>query len=327
MWDELERALDARSGWLGEREAEGTDAVRLFHGATEGRPGTAVDRYGPYVLVQTWRALLEPGDLERIGAAVARRLGPLPVVWNHRPDAPRYAARAPLPEGFPTAPVCRELGAAFDARPRHRGHDPLLFLDLRALRRRIRAERPRKVLNTFAYTGGVAVAAALAGAREVTNLDFAASALEIADANAARNGVADRVRAVRHDAIPVLRMLAGLPPGRRRPAIAVEPDRFDLVVLDPPTRASGPWGAVDLVRDYPTLLKPALLATADGGVLAATNHVASVPLDVFLATIRRTAEKVGRRVDIEVLTPEADFPSPDGNHPLKVAWCRVRGAG
>jgi 23S rRNA (cytosine1962-C5)-methyltransferase len=325
MWDDLSRALDARASLLARCAAEGTDAVRLLHGATEGRPGTAVDRYGPLVLVQTWREPLAPGDLEAVARVVERGLGEaLPVVWNHRPDAPRFERRHPAP-ALPADPTCRELGAVFDARPRHRGHDPLLFLDLRALRRRLRGHRSASVLNAFAYTGGVGVAAALAGAREVWNLDFAASALEVATANAARNGVADVVRSVRHDAIPILRQLAGLPVGRKRPELVVEPRTFDLVVLDPPTRSVGPWGAVDLVRDYPTLLKPALLATAPGGVLAATNHVAQVDAADFVATLRRTADKLGRRVEIELVSPEEDFPSPDGRPPLKLAWVTAAG--
>jgi 23S rRNA (cytosine1962-C5)-methyltransferase len=326
MWDEVRRALAARAELLRRCDGEGTTAVRLFHGVAEGAPGVAIDRYGPILLVQTWRAPLPDGLLDRLAALASEAVGaPLVPVWNHRPDAPRFDRRhAPA---LPDDPVAHELGAAYDARPRHRGHDPLLFLDLRALRRRIRAHRAGSALNLFAYTGGVGVVAALAGAREVWNVDFASSALEVAAANAARNGVGEAVRCVRHDAIPVLRMLAGLPVGRRRPEITLAPRTFDLVVLDPPTRATGPWGAVDIVRDYPTLAKPALLATAPGGVFAATHHEASVPLEDWLAVLHRTAAKVGRRLDVEVIAPEADFPSPDGRHPLKIAWCGVTAAG
>jgi 23S rRNA (cytosine1962-C5)-methyltransferase len=327
MWDALDRALAARAPRWAEWAAEGTDAVRVLHGATEGAPGLTVDRYGPVLLVQTWREPLDPSVLAPLAARVSEVVGaPLLPVWNHRPDAPRFARRHPV--DLPEDPTCSELGLRFDARPRHRGHDPLLFLDLRAVRRRVRAHQAASVLNLFAYTGGVGVAAAAGGAREVWNVDFAASALEVAAGNAARNGVPDGVvRNVHHDAIPVLRMLAGLPVGRRRPAITLSPRTFELVVLDPPTRATGPWGAVDIVRDYPTLLKPALLATAPGGVLAATNHVASVAVEDWVAVLHRTAEKVGRRLEVELLAPESDFPSPDGRPPLKLAWCRVTEAG
>ena len=54
--------------------------------------------------------------------------------------------------------------------------------------------------------------------------------------------------------------------------------------------------------------------------MIATNHVANVDLEQWGASLRRCAEKAGRPVaSVETLTPEADFPSFDGRHPLKIA--------
>ena len=81
----LEAALDRRERLLGELEAEGTDCCRLFHGVAEGRPGLAVDRYGPILLFQTWREPLGAGELESWHRTVAERLASdLLPVWNHR---------------------------------------------------------------------------------------------------------------------------------------------------------------------------------------------------------------------------------------------------
>jgi 23S rRNA (cytosine1962-C5)-methyltransferase len=314
------QALSARADRLPAWHAEGTDCYRLLHGAVEGAPGVAVDRYGPVLLVQTWRDPVDPAELpilaDQASEAVGARLVP---VWNHRGPDPAPVLPADLPED----PIGHELGLAYDARPRHRGQDPLLFLDLRALRRRVLAEsRGKRVLNLFAYTGGVGVCAAKGGAAEVWNVDFAASALEVAAANAARNGL--QVRQVHDDALAVIRQLAGLPAGRKRPEKPLAPRTFDLVVLDPPRWSKGPYGAVDVVRDYPSLFKPALLATEPGGVVAATNHVPSVDRDAWLDVLDRCARKAGRPLAaVEVVTPEPDFPSPDGRPPLKIAWCRT----
>ena len=80
-------------------------------------------------------------------------------------------------------------------------------------------------------------------------------------------------------------------------------------------------GAVDVVRDYPSLLKPALFATTRGGRLLASNHAPEVTAEEWLAVLRRTGEKCGRPLgEIELLTPEDDFPSFDGAPPLKIAW-------
>ena len=97
-----------------------------------------------------------------------------------------------------------------------------------------------------------------------------------------------------------------------------------MVVLDPPTWATTAYGAVDLVRDYQSLFKPSLLATAPGGKLLATNHVSTVELDGWLDALERCAKKAGRPLAaLDVLAPEADFPSPDGRHPLKMVIAEV----
>jgi 23S rRNA (cytosine1962-C5)-methyltransferase len=373
--EDLARALVRRSALLARLHVEGTDCYRLFHGAAEGRPGLAVDRYGPVLLVQTWRAPLGAGDLDRIAGAVATGTGlDLAPAWRHRGAADEPETRpadvstaAPMPvsprttvgdrpcdtaparrEDIPGAaspyqapalaapdprlsePVACELGVWYDVRPLHRGQDPLLFLDLRAGRRQLKgAAAGRSVLNLYAYTCTAGVLARTAGATEVWNVDFAESALAVGRANAARNGADDpRFVTIREDAIVVARQLAGLPikgrGARRRTYRRFEARAFDIVVLDPPRWAAGPFGAVDVVRDYPSLFKPALLATGPGGHILATNHVPAVGLSEWLAVLARTAEKAGRKLaGIDVLPPEEDFPSFDGHPPLKMAWVTV----
>jgi 23S rRNA (cytosine1962-C5)-methyltransferase len=310
----------------------GTDCVRLFHGIAEGAPGATVDRYGPVLLVQTWRGPLADGELDAIADVVNGALGTtLTPCWNHRGEGPGGSARD---DAELRAPIGHELGIAYDVRPRHRGQDPLLFLDLRVGRRWMKdAARDRTVLNLFAYTCGVGVAALAGGARTVVNVDFARSALAVGEANAARLVGDDAERAERFvtvtdDVIPVVRQYAGLgmpTRGKRaRPYTRRAAERFDLVVLDPPRWAKGSFGAVDVVRDYASLFKPALLATAPGGTVLATNHVPEVERADWLAALERCAAKAGRPLAaLETLEPEDDFPSTDGRHPLKIALARV----
>jgi 23S rRNA (cytosine1962-C5)-methyltransferase len=235
VWPALEAALVRRRTLLRTLHAEGTDCYRLLHGIAEGAPGIAVDRYGPVVLVQTWR---EPIAVAGIAEQIRAQLdAPLTVVWNHR-VRPIDFERWHRPE-IPPHPVGLELGVRYDVRPRHRGHDPLLFLDLRALRRRVLAEAAgRSVLNLFAYTCGLGVCAAKAGASEVVNVDFAGSALAVGRRNLALNGLDGAgFHTLRMDALAAVRMLAGRSPGRRPPPQRLEPRTFDLVLL---TRRPGP---------------------------------------------------------------------------------------
>ncbi len=327
----LEDAFLARQPLLEQLSAEGTDAYRLFHGAVEGHPGLCIDRYGPHVLAQTFREPLTETELSTLEATLAGLLPkPLPLIYNHRtPKGLPFELWHQPPAAALQPTTCREAGLCFEVQARHRGRDPLLFLDMRVGRRFVRQHaRGRSVLNLFAYTCGIGVAAAAAGAREVWNVDFARSALEVGARNAGLNRcLGQDFRLVREDVFPVLRQLAGLKiKGRaaRRRFQRFEPRSFELVFLDPPRWARSPFGAVDLVRDYQGLFKPALLATSTGGCLVATNNVASVDAAHWLETLERCARKAGRPLQgVEWLQPEADFPSPDGRHPLKIAVCQL----
>ncbi len=327
----LRPAIARRAPLLAALHAEQTDCYRLLHGAVEGAPGLAVDRYGPVLLVQTWREPLAEGvpdqllEHARQGLSELGLASPERVVWNHRPRDAR-PTWPPDPE-----PVWgQEQGLRFDVRPRHRGRDPLLFLDLRAGRRWIRgAAEGRSVLNLFAYTCGVGLAAAAGGAAEVWNVDFASSALDVGRRNGVANGL-DEQRFVQEDFFPVVRQLAGLKMtdrrgGRQRSYTRLSRRTFDLVVLDPPRWATSAFGTVDLVRDYPSLLKPALLATAGGGELLLTNNVASVDREAWQDVCLRCSRKAGRPIERwDWLVPEADFPSPDNRPPLKMAVATVQ---
>ena len=90
------------------------------------------------------------------------------------------------------------------------------------------------------------------------------------------------------------------------------------MLLDPPAWAKSAFGTVDLLRDYQSLLKPALLATAEDGTLICCNNLARVELEDWRSQVLRCAEKLGRPVrDCQVIRPADDFPSRDGKPPLK----------
>ncbi|PHX39224.1 SAM-dependent methyltransferase, partial [Pseudomonas sp. NZIPFR-PS2] len=220
--------------------------------------------------------------------------------------------------------VGHEWGLNYRVRGRHAGQDPLLFLDLRNTRGWVKAHSAGKsVLNLFAYTCGVGLSAAAGGAREVCNLDFAEGNLAVGRENGLLNPQLPTMEFVQSDYFPAIRQLAGLPITQRRgqklPSYPrLEQRQYDLVLLDPPAWAKSAFGTVDLLRDYQSLLKPALLATADNGVLICCNNLAKVSMEDWREHVLRCAEKAGRPVrDWKVMTPGADFPSQDQQPPLK----------
>ncbi len=325
----VDRALARRSDLLQRLHREGTDCYRLFHGIAEGEPGLSIDRYGPLLLAQTWRAPLSHDDAEELLLHVQRALGmELHGVANHRMGAGKFGAHMPTELALQEH-RCKEGGLTFWIQARHRGQDPWLFLDLRRGRAAVRQlAKNRTVLNLFSYTCGVGVTAAASGALESTNVDFAQSALEVGQRNAEANDIRGaRFATVQSDCIPVLRQLAGKPVlrrGRDFRFVKFTPRPYDLVFLDPPRWAKGPFGAVDVVRDYASLFKPCVLTLADDGIVIATNHVPEVSALEFTQQLRRIAEKAGRPIkELDLLPVDEDFPAFDGNPPLKVVVCRI----
>ena len=103
----------------------------------------------------------------------------------------------------------------------------------------------------------------------------------------------------------------------------LEARQFDLVFLDPPRYSKSPFGVVDLINDY-----QALFAGAAGH--RARRH-ADLLQQRRAGGWRRLAGsahaqrgQAGREVRAaEWITPDADFPSPDGKHPLKIVALSV----
>lgn len=325
----LRAALDARQPLLAELHAQGTDCYRLFHGSQEGASGLTIDRYGPQLLVQSFHQTLQRDELLQATAQVQERLGePLLLVYNDRSQGNSRIDRSdPVYQAEPDALVDlvgHEWGLNYRVRGRHPGQDPLLFLDLRNTRGWVKRHAAGKsVLNLFAYTCGVGLAAAAGGASEVWNLDFAEGNLAVGRENAVLNPGLAPMRFVQSDYFPAIRQLAGQTIARRHgqklpsyPRLEQRP--FDLVFLDPPAWAKSAFGTVDLLRDYQSLLKPAIQATAENGTLICCNNLAKVAIEDWREQVLRCASKLGRPVrEWEQLLPASDFPSLDGRPPLK----------
>jgi 23S rRNA (cytosine1962-C5)-methyltransferase len=327
--ESVAKALARREAMIERLAGDRTDCYRLFHGTQEGAPGITIDRYGDLVLMQSFHHQVPDGAAAIAARLIDSVLPGLDLIYNDR-SSPGSRVRNRL-EAAQQAEAERERivsehGIRFHIKARHRGQDPWLFLDLRPTRRAIMREASGKsLLNLFAYTCGTGVAAAVAGASRVVNVDFARSSLAVGTVNAELNAISDRMTQLVSDVFPAIRQIAGIrqPPvtrGRRLPAFPrVERQLFDLVFLDPPPRATSPFGTVDVVRDYPSLLKPALGAVADGGALYCTNNAARVDDRDWHSVLRQCGEKHGRPIrTLDVVRPGEDFPSSDDRPPLKV---------
>ena len=311
----LSRARENRVDLFRRLEGESTDCWRCFHGATEGFPGLTVDRYGPIYLAQTFHSPLATEQHEELRLFFGDSL--------HLRDRSRKKGPSTEPESNQI--WAREFGLRYYLELEHRGLDPYLFLDFRMARRWLRQHAQGKsVLNLFAYTGSAGLVCSAAGSESVCQVDFSGGNLEVARKNYEANGLdASSVELLQEDCYPVLWQFAGRAvkgrAARRRKYTKLKARRFELIILDPPAWSKSPFGAVDLVNDYPSLLKPCIECLSDDGMILCSNNVASVSIESFVAVVKRCAEKAGRPVkEVERLLPESDFPSPDGRPPLKV---------
>ena len=99
------------------------------------------------------------------------------------------------------------------------------------------SDRPLRVLNLFAYTGGATVAALKSGAH-VTHVDASKGMVQWAKENAVSSGVADApVRWLVDDCIKFVQREI-----RRG-------NKYDIIIMDPPSYGRGPGGEVWKLED------------------------------------------------------------------------------
>ena len=336
----LEGAWSNRQALFQQAKQEGSDCYRVFHGTVEGIQGLSIDCYGPQLLIQSFHHSVLPSQLQDIEAFYRAKLPALQNVVYH--DRSAKSSRRESNDTYETSSAIEgtELGVRYQVDVKRLGQDPLLFLDMRVGRQwMLDNAQGKSVLNLFSYTCGIGLCAAKAGAKTVWNIDFSESALAVGENNALMNGLdLEAIRFIPSDCFPALKQLAGIPIKTRQkrlkngrmtktslPAYPTLPKKqFDIVFMDPPRWAKSAFGTVDLVRDYQSLFKPALMATKSGGQMVVCNNVAKVGRDVWVSQLIRCAEKLGRDIKVEkVLQPYEDFPSFDENPPLKILVLRV----
>ena len=316
----LARALALRQA-LGLPSAQ-TNAYRLLHGAADGVEGLTLDVYDRHLVANLYTA--EYGARERGWLEAAHELGFAGVYLKHRPRQANEVAeqerrqRAPehavIGDDAPGPLVVREHGQSFEVRLGD-GFSTGIFLDQRDNRARVaELAKGKRVLNLFAYTCAFGAVAAAYGALRTVNVDVAKSVLERGKRNYALAGVdASAHQFLARDVLETL------------PRMGQKEDRFDCVVLDPPSYASTRNGRFSVERDYPELVTLALALVAEGGtLLACTNHQKLTEGEVSRA-VRKAAAAAGRRLhDVEFAPPPPDHPPVPGRAAhLKSAWIRL----
>jgi 23S rRNA (cytosine1962-C5)-methyltransferase len=337
------RALRRRAQLLSPLpSAKRTDAFRLIHGEADGLPGLAIDRLGPLLrVVASCRSCegFEDRALDAVVDAMSSELGSDPPVVRvaHLRERPSGALRAvelirgkgpalgPEPLAAERLRVC-ERGLSFWiepglAQPEQPSPGVGLFLDQRENRARLAtlARAGGRWINLFAHTGGFTTALLAAGAQEVVSVDLSAAYLRWLEENLVLNGLSSpRHRAVRGDG---RRVLARMPAG----------ERFDGIVIDPPTAAAAGQRFWSVRRDLAPLVGSALRRLVPGGTLLVCRNDRATR-----GALARLVEEEATRASValarlESAPPGPDFPSlpgfPEGDPYEGVFAQRSAGAG
>jgi len=258
----VERAL----AWRTQLGLPGTDhAYRLVHGAGDGLPGFACDVLGRTAVVYAY------GD----GLLPLARLLAEAIIGFARLDGAVIKLRARggqsdvTQETVGTAPaesyVALEHGVPFEIHPLG-GLNVGLFTDMREQRRGLpRFVAGKRVLNLFSYTGALSVTCARAGAAAVTSVDTSAGVQAWAAGNFARSGFDRRDARWKFETGDASRFLA---------RAARDKERYDVVLIDPPSTSSAAGVSWALGRDYPALIAKAAAVIPPDGLLwlAANTH-------------------------------------------------------
>jgi len=314
-------AIRHRADLIGE-----TQVYRLFNGFYEGITDLVIDRYGPALVIfnHTESSMLGGVITEVADWALSHLDGVNAVLLKRRqpPDQEQRNGFLIAGDSLPTS--ISEFGVRY-ALDLKMNQDASFYPDTRELRRWLRANGAgKRVLNTFAYTGSLGVAAGAGGAARVVQTDLDREFLSLAEQSWQLNDLAqDKCEIIAGDFFRVA--------ARLRHA----EELFDIVILDPPFFSTTDAGKVDLEGGMTRLINKVRPLIAHEGILVVVNNALYVSGESYIAELDSLCEipylefegiipippDVTGYPETVVDAPPVD-PAPF-NHPTKIALLRA----
>jgi 23S rRNA (cytosine1962-C5)-methyltransferase len=303
------------------------NALRLFNGFLEGFPDLVLDIYGRTALITYYGRVSTASSL--VSVVLPWLQSQLPdlqaVVLKLRQSKDLLQRNGQLIWGSSPDNQIQESQVRY-AIDLLLNQDSSFYLDTRNLRAWIRANLANKtVLNTFAYTGSLGVAACAAPAQRVVQLDQNRQFLNLAKTSYTLNGFAiNKADFLVGDFWPRIAWL------KREAA------RFDAVIVDPPFFSVTAKGRVDLVNESARIINKVRPLINDQGYLIAINNALFVSGAEYYRTLEslcadgylQIAELIPVPEDCTgyAATREQFLPTDPApfNHATKIAVLQVR---
>jgi len=192
----------------------------------------------------------------------------------------------------------REFDTPYLVQMRETKH-PGLFLDHAPLREwLLRTQKNKTVLNLFAYTGSLSIAAAVGRAQRVTTLDLSKATIEWAEESWKNAGLStDRGNFIYGDALEWL------------PRLLKKGEHYDTITCDPPSFSRSKNGTFSTQKDSKRLHELIFPLLNQGGILVSSINSENYPEANFLKDIHAAAEttrssiRILKRVDLPETFP------------------------
>ena len=292
--------------------ADDISCCRVIFGEADGFPGLTVDRFSDILVTQTLSMGMEKikdivfpllvtvlrADGQEIRGIYERN----DVAIRELEGLPQNKGWYPLPGEMPPDSTVTEIceNGVFYRVDVENGQKTGFFLDQKYNRLAIaKLAKGKRVLDCFTHTGSFALNAAMGGAAHVTAVDISASAIEMAKANAQRNGLSDRMDFVVADVFDLLPEL-----------IAKGKAPYDFIILDPPAFTKSRKTVGSAQRGYKEINLRALRLLPRGGYFATASCSHFMPSELFVKMLRSAALDAG----VELRQIEARQQAPD--HPI-----------
>ena len=300
--------------WDYRKTVMGTDTscCRIIFGEADGFPGLTVDRFSDLLVTQTLSVGMErlkPVLLPLLVQVLRQDGQEIRGIFERNDVAIRSLEGLEQNKGWfplkgepvPDSPITEicENGIYYRVDVEN-GQKTGFFLDQKYNRLAVaRLARGKRVLDCFTHTGSFALNAAMGGADHVTAVDISASAIEMARANAIRNGLEDRMDFVTADVFDLL------------PALAEQGGKpYDFIILDPPAFTKSRKTVDSAQRGYKEINLRALKLLPRGGYFATASCSHFMPSEQFQRMLRSAAADAG----VELRQIEARQQAPD--HPI-----------
>ena len=287
-------------------------ACRVIFGEADAFPGLTVDRFNDILVTQTLsigieriKPMLFPIIVEVLNADGADIKG----VYERNDVAIRALEGMEQGKGWFPIPNLTPPDSAVTTITENgieylvdieNGQKTGFFLDQKYNRQALaRIAKGRSVLDCFTHTGSFALNAAKGGAAHVTAVDISETAIEMAKANAERNGLSDRMDFVTAD---VFDLLTGLLASGKKP--------YDLIILDPPAFTKSRKTVNAAERGYREINSAALKLLPLGGYLATASCSHFMQTELFEKMLVRAAADAG----VQLRQIEQRQQAPD--HPI-----------